>query len=53
MAKRTLTKQERQVAAIVDKELKAMIETNLTVAQIIDAVALSARRRRRDATTIR
>jgi hypothetical protein len=46
MITRTLTKQERVVAAIVEQTLKAMIETKLTVEEIMDAAAESAQRSR-------
>ena len=46
MATRTLTKQERIVAAIVEQTLNEMIETRLTVAEIMDAAAASAQRSR-------
>jgi hypothetical protein len=46
MATRTLTKHERQVAAIVEQTLNEMIETRLTVAEIMDAAAASAQRSR-------
>lgn len=52
MAKRTLTKHEREVAAVVEQALHTMIETDLTVADIMDAAVQSARRRS-DATTLR
>jgi hypothetical protein len=53
MAQKTLTKHERQVAVIVEQALNAMIDTHLTVAEIIDAAARSAQRGRNDATTLR
>jgi len=46
MITRTLTKQERVVAAIVEQTLEAMIETKLTVEKIMDAAAESAQRSR-------
>jgi len=49
MARRELTKPERQVAAIVEQTLHALIDTDLTVADIMDAAAESARRRSDDA----
>jgi hypothetical protein len=52
MARRELTKHERQVAAIVEQTLHALIETDLTVADIMDAAVESARRRGSDATTL-
>ncbi len=52
MATRTLTKQERQVAAIVEQTLNEMIETRLTVAEIMDAAAASAQRSRNEAITV-
>ncbi|MGZ4847521.1 MAG: hypothetical protein ACXV2F_04190 [Halobacteriota archaeon] len=52
MARKELTKPERQVAAIVEQTLHALIETDLTVADIMDAAAESARRRS-NATTLR
>ncbi|MGA7076588.1 MAG: hypothetical protein WBZ42_08625, partial [Halobacteriota archaeon] len=42
-ARRELTKPERQVAAIVEQTLHALIDTDLTVADIMDAAAESAR----------
>lgn len=53
MVRRELTKPERQVAAIVEQTLHALIETDLTVADVMDAAAESARRRRSDVTTLR
>lgn len=52
MVKRTLKKHERVVAAVVEQALHAMIVTDLTVADIMDAAAQSARRRRSEATTL-
>jgi hypothetical protein len=52
MAIRTLTKQERLVAAILEQTLNGMLETQLTVEDIIDAAAERAQRRRDDATTV-
>jgi hypothetical protein len=52
MVKRTLTEQERLVAAIVTQKLNEMIETKLTVAEIMAAAAESAQRRRDDTTTV-
>ncbi len=53
MAKRTLIEHERLVAAIIGQTLYAMTETKLTVAEIIDAAAESARQRTNEATTER
>jgi len=50
MVKKTLTEQERLVTAIVTQKLNAMIETKLTIAEIIDAAAERAERSRNDAT---
>jgi len=52
MATRTLTKQERQVAAIVEQTLNEMIETKLTIAEIMEAAATSAQRSRNEAITV-
>ena len=52
MVKRRLTKHERMVAAVVEQALHAMIVTDLTIADIMDAAAQSARRRRSEATTL-
>jgi hypothetical protein len=52
MAKRTLTEQERLVTAIVTQKLNEMIETKLTIAEIMDAAAERAQRERDDATTV-
>lgn len=49
MVKRILTEQERLVTAIVTQKLNEMIETKLTVAEIMDAAAESAQRRKDDA----
>jgi hypothetical protein len=53
MAKKELTKHERVVAAIVEQALRAMIETHLTVTEIMTAAAENAQRKRDDATTRR
>jgi hypothetical protein len=53
MATRTLTKQERLVATIVEQTLNEMIQTKLTVAEIMDAAAASAQRSGNEATTVR
>jgi hypothetical protein len=52
MATRTLTKQERLVAAILEQTLSKMIETKLTVAEIMD-IAAAAPRSGNEATTVR
>jgi hypothetical protein len=51
MAKRALTKNERQVAAIIEGTLNAQILTNLTVAAIFEAAAENAEQSRYRATT--
>jgi hypothetical protein len=51
MEKRKLTRHERQVVAIVEQKLDALTQTELTVAEIIDAAAQSTQLQRSGATT--
>jgi hypothetical protein len=44
MSQKTLTKYEREVVTVVEQTLNAMIVTNLTLAEIMEAAAVSARR---------
>ncbi len=44
MSNGTLTKHEREVVIVVEKTLNSMILTRLTLAEIIDAAAVSALR---------
>lgn len=44
MSNGTLTKHERDVVIVVEKTLNSMILTRLTLAEIIDAAAVSALR---------
>jgi hypothetical protein len=52
MEKSKLTGHERQVVAIVEQTLNELIQTDLTVAEIIEAAAQSTRQQRSGATTI-
>lgn len=52
MKKRKLTRHERQVVAIVEQTLNALTQTDLTVAEILDAAAQSTELQRSGATTI-
>jgi hypothetical protein len=50
MSQRTLTKYEREVVTVVEQTLNAMIVTNLTLAEIMEAAAVRAQRGQQDAT---
>jgi hypothetical protein len=52
MAKRNLTRHERQVVAIVESTLDTLIQTDLTVAELFDAAAQSTQLKRSGATAI-
>jgi uncharacterized membrane-anchored protein len=52
MEKRKLTRHERQVVAIVEQTLNALTQTDLTIAEIIDAAAQNTELQRSGATTI-
>ncbi|MGA3360137.1 MAG: hypothetical protein ABSC87_08015 [Halobacteriota archaeon] len=52
MEKRKLTRHERQVVAIVEQTLNTLIQTDLTVAEIIDAAAQNTELQRSGATAI-
>ena len=44
MSQRTLTKYEREVVTVVEQTLNAMIVTKLTLAEIMEAAAVSVQR---------
>ena len=52
MEKRKLTRHERQVVAIVEQTLNALTQTDLTIAEILDAAAQSTELQRSGAATI-
>jgi uncharacterized membrane-anchored protein len=52
MEKRKLTRHERQVVAIVEQTLNALTQTDLTIAEILDAAAQSTQLQRSGATAI-
>jgi hypothetical protein len=45
-----LTKYEREVVTVVEQTLNAMIVTKLSLAEIMEAAAVSAQRGQQDAT---
>jgi hypothetical protein len=49
MQQRTLTKHEREVVTVVEQTLNAMVATKLTLAEIMEAAAVSARRSQQNA----
>ena len=52
MEKRKLTRHERQVVAIVEQTLNALTQTDLTIAEIIDAAAQNTELQSSGETTI-
>jgi hypothetical protein len=51
MAIRNLIYYERQIAAVIEQALSEMVNTNLTVAQIVKGAREDAERKKNDAAT--